>query len=54
MDAMEVARGYFDAWNRRDPTAIVATFTGGGIYRDPPVPDDVTNARLSGVGRLGR
>lgn len=30
-----VAQGYFDAWNQRDPDAIVAAFTEGGTYTDP-------------------
>ncbi len=35
MDAIEVARNYFDAWNSRDHSAIVATFAEGGKYMDP-------------------
>jgi steroid delta-isomerase-like uncharacterized protein len=35
MQAMQVARCYFDAWNRRDAEAIVATFVKGGTYTDP-------------------
>jgi len=30
MEPLKVARGYFEAWNRRDPAAIVATFASGG------------------------
>ena len=37
MSAIEVAQRYFDAWNSRDPGAIVATFAEGGTYSDPNV-----------------
>jgi steroid delta-isomerase-like uncharacterized protein len=39
MDATDVAQRYFDAWNRRDPEAIVATFAEGGTYTDPNIPE---------------
>lgn len=32
---MDVAQRYFDAWNRRDPSAVVAAFAEGGTYSDP-------------------
>lgn len=35
MAAVDVAQRYFDAWNSRDPSAIVATFAKGGTYNDP-------------------
>ena len=35
MEAIDVAQMYFDAWNRRDSSAIVATFADGGTYSDP-------------------
>src|SRR3979409_1928638 len=38
MNPLGVAHTYFDAWNRRDPAAIVATFAEGGTYSDPTVP----------------
>ena len=38
MHPLDVTHAYFDAWNRRDPAAIVATFVEGGIYSDPTVP----------------
>src|SRR5712692_2398478 len=38
MNPLEVVHTYCDAWNRRDPAAIVATFTEGGTYSDPTVP----------------
>lgn len=38
MQVLEVATRYFDAWNRRDPEAIAATFAPDGTYTDPGVP----------------
>jgi steroid delta-isomerase-like uncharacterized protein len=35
MNSLEIANQYFDAWNRRDASAIVATFADGGTYSDP-------------------
>ncbi len=35
MDSMSVARRYFDAWNQRNPSAIVSVFRDDGTYRDP-------------------
>ena len=35
MTGLEVAQKYFDAWNRRGPSSIVATFVDGGTYNDP-------------------
>lgn len=35
MQALQVAQRYFDAWNRRDAAALVATFATGGTYSDP-------------------
>jgi steroid delta-isomerase-like uncharacterized protein len=35
MEPIDVARDYFDAWNRRDPDAIVAAFADGGTCTDP-------------------
>jgi steroid delta-isomerase-like uncharacterized protein len=35
MQPVDVARHYFNAWNRHDPTAILATFAEGGSYSDP-------------------
>jgi len=37
-DALRVAETYFDAWNRRDAAAIVASFADGGTYTDPLAP----------------
>ncbi len=38
MKPIDIAQHYFDAWNRRDPAAIIATFAEGGTYSDPTVP----------------
>jgi len=35
MDPLQIARVYFDAWNRRDTAAVLATFTSDGTYSDP-------------------
>lgn len=39
---LPVAQNYFDAWNRRDADAVVATFADGGTYSDP------TSGEISG------
>src|SRR5215831_676710 len=46
MTPLDVASTYFDAWNRRDPAAIVATFTEGGTYHDPTVPQSLSGPTL--------
>jgi AraC-like DNA-binding protein/ketosteroid isomerase-like protein len=43
MQAAELVRDYFSAWNRRDPTGIVSLLTRNGYYFDVP-----TNKKLSG------
>ena len=35
MNAIQIAERYFDAWNRREADAIVASFASGGTYSDP-------------------
>jgi steroid delta-isomerase-like uncharacterized protein len=35
MNAIEVVKRHFDAWNRRDADAIVATFAEGAAYTAP-------------------
>jgi hypothetical protein len=39
MEATNVSQEYFEAWNRRYPEAIAATFADGGTYIDPNVPE---------------
>ena len=48
MDPMQVAERYFDAWNRRDATAIVASFASGGTYSDPSAGGVLEIRELSG------
>ena len=43
-NASSIALRYFDAWNRRDAAAIVATFAEGGTYLDPVTPGPLTAA----------
>src|SRR5688500_18053345 len=43
MNSLEIATRYFDAWNRRDPEAVLATMAASGSYADP-----TTGGRLSG------
>jgi steroid delta-isomerase-like uncharacterized protein len=35
MEALECAQQYFNAWNRRDADAVLATFEQNGTYCDP-------------------
>ncbi len=46
MEVVDVAQRYFEAWNRHDPDAIVATFAEGGIYSDPSVPAGLTGQAI--------
>ena len=48
MNPVEIAQQYFDAWNRRDADAVLATFGPGGTYCDP-----VSGGRLSGAALKG-
>jgi len=48
MDALEVAQQYFDAWNRRDAEAVLATMAVDGTYSDP-----LTNGPVSGEAFIG-
>ena len=43
MNPLEITTRYFDAWNRRDPDAVLATMAPDGTYSDPTTP-----GRLSG------
>jgi steroid delta-isomerase-like uncharacterized protein len=40
--ALDTAQQYFDAWNRRDPVAVLATMADGGTYADPTTGGPVT------------
>lgn len=53
MTALEKARAYFDAWNARDPEAVVTSMASGGTYQDPQTPQPVSGPALAGyVGGL--
>jgi len=47
MEATAVAQGYFDAWNRHDPAAVVAAFAKGGTYCAPNVPDGLSGSAIA-------
>ncbi len=47
MNTLDVARKYFEAWNSRDPSAIVATFAEGGTYTDPASGGALTGQALA-------
>jgi hypothetical protein len=42
MESTHIVQEYFEAWNRRDPEAVVDTFADGGTYTAPNVPEGVT------------
>jgi steroid delta-isomerase-like uncharacterized protein len=48
MEALDCAQKYFDAWNRRDADAVLATFSADGTYCDP-----VSGGRLQGGALKG-
>jgi len=48
MDPLECAVKYFDAWNRRDADAVLATFAPEGTYCDP-----ASGGRLRGEALKG-
>jgi len=48
MNPLEIAQQYFDAWNRRDAAAVLATFTADGTYCDP-----ASGGRLRGEALKG-
>ncbi len=52
MNLLDVAQTYFDAWNQRDPAAIIATFAEGGTYSDPTVPALTGSALATHAGGL--
>src|SRR5262245_17967129 len=45
-NASSVAMRYFDAWNRRDASAILATIAEGGTYTDPVTPGPLTGVAI--------
>src|SRR5580704_15721644 len=42
MEPVQIAQRYFEAWNEKDPRAIVATFEKGGTNMDPAIPAPLT------------
>jgi steroid delta-isomerase-like uncharacterized protein len=53
MDPIALARRYFDAWNRRDAGAVLASFAPDGHYQDPvtpgPLAGDALRAYVEGL-----
>ncbi|MBL8541827.1 MAG: ester cyclase [Betaproteobacteria bacterium] len=48
---MQVAERYFDAWNRRDAEAIVASFASGGTYSDPSAGENLQGDAIAAYAR---
>jgi steroid delta-isomerase-like uncharacterized protein len=46
MHSTQIAQRYFDAWNKHDAAAIVATFAEGGTYTDPATPGPLSGAAI--------
>jgi steroid delta-isomerase-like uncharacterized protein len=44
--ALVAAERYFEAWNRRDPEAVVRAFVDGGTYGDPTTGGELTGAAI--------
>jgi steroid delta-isomerase-like uncharacterized protein len=47
VNPLEIATRYFDAWNARDPDAIVAMFSEGGTYGDPAGGMDLAGQQIA-------
>jgi steroid delta-isomerase-like uncharacterized protein len=45
-NATQIAHRYFDAWNRRDSAAILATLAENGTYTDPLTPAPLTGGSI--------
>ena len=54
MNPIDVAQRYFDAWNRRDPAAVLATMAPQGTYTDPggPLTGDAFVAYMQGLNTM--
>ena len=46
MDAMDFARRYFAAWNKRDAGAVLETIAPHGTYQDPTTPGPLAGQAL--------
>jgi len=51
MNALQVAHGYFDAWNQRDADAIVASFASGGTYSDPSAGENLQGDAIAAYAK---
>jgi steroid delta-isomerase-like uncharacterized protein len=51
MQPIDVAQNYFDAWQRHDGAAIVATFGEGGTYSDPASGQPLTGPAIAEYAR---
>jgi len=53
VNSLEIAQRYFDAWNQRDPSAVLDTLAKGGTYSDPmtggPLSGDALAAYIQGL-----
>jgi ketosteroid isomerase-like protein len=47
MNAIEVVRRYFEAWNRHDADAVVAAFAEGGTYTNPITGPGITGDAIA-------
>jgi steroid delta-isomerase-like uncharacterized protein len=51
VNAIEVVKRHFDAWNRHDADAIVALFADGGTYSNPMAGQGLTSQAISGFAQ---
>src|SRR6201981_4278826 len=51
MNAIEVVKRYFDAWNRHDADAIAALFAEGGTYSNPIAGQGLTGQAIAGFAK---
>jgi steroid delta-isomerase-like uncharacterized protein len=51
VNAIQVAHRYFEAWNRRDAKAIIATFAEDGTYSDPSAGQGLTGESIAAYAK---
>ena len=51
MNAIEIVKRYYDAWNRHDADAIVALFVEGGTYSNPVAGQGLTDQAIAGFAK---
>jgi hypothetical protein len=51
MNAIEVAKPHFEAWNRHDADAIVAAFAEGGTYNNPIAGQGLTGEAIGSFAK---